>query len=104
MDDRWKARIRESIFYVVPDPDEVITDEVLAQSGAIDYSEEARLRAEFRALIEELDSWPDVRRVVLDALDAMDDASRDSSSDGVEWQNVHDVMGRRVRKALTQVL
>jgi hypothetical protein len=104
MDDRWKSRIRELLFYVVPDPDEVVTDEVLARSGAVDYREEVRLRTEFRALIEELDDWPDVRRVVLDALDAMDDASRDSSSDGVEWENVHDVMGRRVRKALTHVL
>ena len=104
MDSRWKDRIRELMFYVVPDPDEVITDEVLARSGAINFQEEAKFQAEFRALIEELEEWPDVRDVVLDALNTMDESSKDSPSDAVEWQNVYDVMGRRIRRALAKVL
>ena len=69
MDDQTKSRIRELMFYVVPDPDEVITDEVLERSEAVDYEEGNRLKAEFRSIIESLDEYPDVRQTILAALD-----------------------------------
>ena len=104
MDDRTKSRIRELMFHVVPDPDEIITNEVLARSEEINYQDEERMKAEFRKLIEELDDWPDVRRVVLGALDEIEASGKDSPGDIVEWTNVRDVMGRRIRKALARVL
>ena len=104
MDDRTKSRIRELMFHVVPDPDEVITDEVLARSEEANYQDEKRMKVEFRRIIEDLDEWPDVRSLVLGALDDMEASSNDSPSDNVEWMNVRDVMGRRIRKALAPVL
>jgi len=92
------------MFYVVPDPEEIIDEEVLERSEAVGCEEDQRLRTEFRSLIESLDDWPDVRKTVLNALDAMDESSEDATGDVVEWMNVRDVMGRRIRKALEPVL
>ena len=104
MHDQTKSRIRELMFYAVPDPDEVIDEDVLTRSEAVGYEEGERLNAEFRALIESLDDWPDVRTTVLAALDDMDASSKDRPADGVEWMNVRDVLGRRIRTALAQIL
>lgn len=104
MDDRTKLRIRELMFHVVPDPDEIITDEVLAQSEDVNYQVGEQMKAEFRSIIESLDDWPDVKHIVLGALDDMEASSNDSPSDTTEWMNVRDVMGRRIRKALASVL
>jgi hypothetical protein len=40
------------MFYVVPDPDEDTTDDVLARCEAVDYEEGEKLKAEFRATFE----------------------------------------------------
>ena len=76
MDDRTKRRIRELMFHVVPDPDEIITDEILAQSEQVNYQDAQQMKAEFRSIIESLD----------------------------DWMNVRDVMRRRIRNALAPVL
>ncbi len=108
MNDQMKSRIRELMFHVVPDPEEVIeeviTDEVLARSESVDYEEGQQLRAEFRSIIESLDEYPSMRGTVLAALDDMDASSNDARGDTVEWMNVRDVMGRRIRQALAEVL
>ena len=104
MDDPTKLRIRQLMFYVVPDPDEIITDDVLERSEEVDYEEEERMKAEFRHLIESLEDLQDVRQVVLAALDDMDASGKDVPGDLVEWTNVRDVMGGRIRKALARVL
>jgi len=104
MDDHTKARIRELIFYVVPDPDEVITEDVLEASEAVEWDEAEQMKAEFRALIESLDDDVEVRRVVLSALDDMDASSNEARGDDIEWMNVRDVMGRRIRRALAPIL
>ena len=104
MDDHTQSRIRQLIFHVVPDPDEVITDEVLERSEAVGYNEEKRMKVEFRQLIESLDDFADVRRIILAALDDLDACSNDATGDEVEWMNVRDVMGRRIRKALTGLI
>lgn len=103
MDNETKARLRHLMFYVVPDPDEEITDEVLERSEAVDYEEGNWLKAEFRSIIEALDEHPDVRRTVLSALDDLE-ASTNESTDDLEWRNVCDVMGRRMRRALDEIL
>ncbi len=104
MDDQSKSRVRELMFYVVPDPDEVIDEYVLARSEAVGFEEGQRLKAEFRSLIESLDDWPIVREIVLNALNDMDASSDEATGDDVEWMNVRDVMGRRIRKVLEPVL
>lgn len=104
MDETTKSRIRELMFHVVPDPDEEITEDVLARSEAVDYEEGQQLMAEFRALIDSLDDYPEVQSTVLAALDDMDASSNEVTEDSVEWTNVRDVMGRRIRKALAQLL
>ena len=104
MDDQSTSRVRELMFHVVPDPDEVIDEDVLARSEAVGLEESQRLKAEFRSFIESLDDWPNVRQTVLDALSEMDASSNDAPGNVVEWMNVRDVMGRRIRKALAQVL
>lgn len=104
MDETTKSRIRELMFHVVPDPDEEITENVLARSEAVDYEEGQQLMAEFRALIDSLDDYPEVQSTVLAALDDMDASSNEVTEDSVEWTNVRDVMGRRIRKALAQLL
>ena len=104
MDETTKSRIRELMFHVVPDPDEEITEDVLARSEAVDYEEGQELKAEFRAIIASLDEYPDVRSTILAALDDMDASSNEATEDAVEWTNVRDVMGRRIRKALAQLL
>ena len=103
MDEQTKNRFRELMFYVVPDPDEIITDEVLTRSESVGYQEGERMKVEFRSLVEELNAWPDVKNVVLGALDDMKASSDESRGDSIEWMNVQDVMGRRIRKALAQV-
>ena len=104
MDDRTKFRIRELMFHVVPDPDENITDEVLARSEEVNYQDAEQMKAEFRSIIESLDDRQDVRQIVLEALDDMEASSNGSPSDTVEWMNVRDVLGRRIRTALARVL
>jgi len=104
MDEKTKTRLRELMFYVVPDPDEEITDEVLERSEAVDYDEGQALKAEFRTIIESLDRYPDVRSTVLEALDDMDASSKEARGDDVEWRNVCDVMGRRIRRLLADLL
>ncbi len=47
MDDLIKARIRELMFHVVPDPDEDITDDVLTRSEAVDYEGGNQLKSDF---------------------------------------------------------
>jgi hypothetical protein len=104
MDDKTKSRIRELMFHVVPDPDEDITDEVLAKSESIGFEADQQLQAEFRSIIESLDDHPSVRTSVLAALDDMDASGDEARGDDVEWMNVRDVMGRRIREALAEVL
>lgn len=104
MDDPTKLRIRHLMFHVVPDPDEIITDGVLERSEEVDYEEEKRMKAEFRHIVESLEDLQDVRQVVLAALDDMDASGKDVQGDLVEWTNVRDVMGRRIRQALSRVL
>ena len=104
MDDQFKSRVRELMFHVVPAPDEVIDDDVLARSESVDYEEGQRLKAEFRTLIQSLDDWPDARQTILDALDDMEASNHDTPASVVEWMNVRDVMGRRIRKSLARVL
>ena len=103
MDERTKSRIGDLMFYVVPDPDEVITDDVLSRSEAVDYEEGEILKKEFRSLIESLD-FPDVRDKVLAALDDMEASSNEAHGDDTEWMNVRDVHGRRIRRALAPIL
>ena len=86
MDEQSKSRLRELMFHVVPDPDEVIDDDVLARCEAVGFEEGQRLKAEFRSLVESLDDWPDVRQTVLDSLNDMDDVSNDVPVDAVEWK------------------
>ena len=106
MDEQTKSRIRELMFYVVPDPGEEITDDVLACSESVDYNEGERLKAEFRSLIEAMTDQPEVRQTVLAALDDMKASSNEVPVHGndTEWLNVQDVMGRRIRKALARLL
>ena len=104
MDDPTKARIRQLMFHVVPDPDEDITDDVLARSEAVDYEEGKQLKSEFRSLIEALNEHPEARQTVLDAFDEINASADDSVGDAVEWKNVSDVMGRRIRRALEPLL
>ena len=104
MDDPTKARIRELMFHVVPDPDEDITDDVLARSEAVDYEEGKQLKSEFRALVEALNEHPEARQTVLDALDEIYASASESRDDAVEWKNVCDVMGRRIRRTLEPLL
>ncbi len=104
MDDAIKDRIRELMFFVVPDPDEEITDEVLEKSEAVGYDEGEQMKAEFRSLIESLDDHPEVRRTVLESLDDMAASGDETRGDDVEWRNVCDVMGRRIRRVLEPIL
>jgi hypothetical protein len=92
------------MFYVVPDPGETITDEVLERSEAVGYEEAERMKTEFRQLIESLDDFADVRPIILESLDNMDASCEDVTGDDTEWMNVRDVMGRRIRKALTGLI
>ena len=78
--------------------------EVLAKCESVDHEEGEQLEAEFRAIIELLDEYPVVRRTVLAALDDMEATNNEARGDDVEWMNVRDVMGRRIRKALAEVL
>ena len=104
MDEPTKSRIRELMFHVVSDPDEVITDDVLARSEAVDFEAGQKLSAEFRSIFESMDEYPGVRKAVLAALDKMAAADNQVRSDDLEWINVRDVMGRRIRKALAAIL
>jgi len=104
MNDQTKSRIRDLMFYVVPDPDEVIDDDVLARSEAVGYEEGLQLNKEFRALMEFLNDWPDAKSIILHSLDEMEASGREATGDDVEWRNVRDVMGRRIRRALVDVL
>lgn len=92
------------MFFVVPDPDEEITDEVLEKSESVGHEEGEKLKAEFRLLIESLDDHPDVRQTVLAALDDMEASGDEAHGDDVEWMNVRDVTGRRIRRALEEIL
>ena len=103
MDENTKARLIELMFHVVPDPDEVITDDVLSQCEAVDYEEGKILDKEFRSLIEALDHT-DTRDKVLTSLDEMEASSKEAHEDDVEWMNVRDVHGRRIRRALAPIL
>jgi len=104
MDDAIKNRIRELMFYVVPDPDEEITDDVLEKSEAVDYEEGERLKAEFRSLIESLHDHPEVRQTVLTSLDDIESSGDEVRGDDIEWRNVCDVSGRRIRRTLEPIL
>ena len=104
MDRETKSRLRELMFFVVPDPDEIIDDDVLERSESVDYEESQRMKSEFRLLIETLDDWPDIRRTVLTALDDMDDSSHEATGNDVEWMNVRDVMGRRIHRVLAPLI
>ena len=104
MDEYTKSRIHELIFHVIPDPDEVLTDEVWERSWAVGYEEGQRMKAEFRQLIESLDDFAGVRRIIFVALDDIDASHNDATSDDVELMNVWDVLGRRIRKALTGLI
>jgi hypothetical protein len=104
MDDAIKAGIRELMFYVVPDPDEEITDDILEKSEAVGYEEGQRLKSEFRSLIESLDGHPEARQTVLASLDDIDSSGDEVRGDDIEWRNVCDVLGRRIRRALEPIL
>ncbi len=104
MNDHTRDRLVELMFYVVPDPDEAITEEVLARSEAVGYEEGEKLKREFRNLIKSLDDHPEVRSKVLKALDEMEASDNEARGDDVEWMNVRDVHGRRIRRALALVL
>lgn len=104
LDDATKARLNELMFYVVPDPDENIDDNVLDQSEEVGWEEAQQLKGEFRSIIESLDGHPEVRQVVLSALDDMDASSQEALGNDKEWINVCDVMGRRIRRALAPLL
>ena len=103
MDVQTKSRISELMFHVVPDPDEVITGDVLSRCEAVDYEEGEILKKEFRSLIESLD-FPDIRDKVLASLDEMEASSNEFHGDDTEWMNVRDVHGRRIRRALAPIL
>jgi hypothetical protein len=104
MDEQSKSRIRELMFHAVPDPDEIIDDDVLERTEAVGYEEGQTLKAEFRSLIESLVDWPDARQTVLESLDTIEDSGNDVPGDAVEWKNVCDVMGRKIRRVLAEVL
>ena len=104
MDDHTKSRIGELMFHVVPNPDEEITDEVLERSESVGYEESQLLKAEFRSLVESLDAHPAVRQTVLSSLDDMNASSKEALGDDIEWKNVCDVMGRRIRRSLAELL
>ena len=104
MDEATKIRLRELMFHVVPDPDEDVTDDVIEKDRRVDYEESLVLIAEFRSIIEALDDHPDIRRVVLDALDNIEESTNEEPGDLVEWMNVTEVMGRRIRRALGPIL
>lgn len=104
MEDQLKSHLRDLMFYVVPDPDEVIDDDVLARSEAVGFEECENYKAEFRSIIESLHGHPEARATVLSALDDMEASSAESRGDTVEWMNVRDVMGRRIRKVLAPLL
>jgi len=102
MDDKKKKRIKELLFYLVPNPDEEVTDELIERSASVSYEEGERLKAEFRSLIESLDDHPKTRRTVLAALDDMESNS-EHTEDDKDWLTIHSVMGRRIHRALAQV-
>ena len=104
MDDAKRRRMRELLFFVVPDPDEDIDDGVLARTEAIDWEEGEQLKAEFRSMIEGLSDYEEVRCQVLESLDAIKASGNEARGDDVEWLNVCDVHGRRIRKALGEIL
>ena len=81
MDDLTRVRIRELMFHVVPDPDEDITDDVLARAEAVGYEEGKQLKLEFRSLIEALSEHPEARQTVLDALDEINVSASESRGD-----------------------
>ena len=104
MDEPTKSRIRELMFYVVPDPDEEITDDVLAHSESVDYNEGEKLKAEFRSIFETMDEYPGVCKTVLECLDNIKAAANEVRGDDTKFLNACDVMGRRIRKALDTIL
>ena len=104
LDDATKTRLTELMFYVVPDPEEVLSDEMLEQSEAVGWEEAEQLKAEFRNIVESAVPDEDVRRTVLESLDAMAASGDEAHGDDVEWMNVRDVMGRRIRWAMAQVI
>ncbi|QNN20981.1 hypothetical protein HED60_01415 [Planctomycetales bacterium ZRK34] len=104
MDNATRNRLRELLFYVVPDPDEVISDDVLEQSESVGWHEAEQMKTEFRSLVESLDEHPDVRDIVLASLNDMDASSNESHGNDTEWMNVRDVMGRRIRRALAPLV
>ena len=63
-----------------------------------------RLKAEFRCLIESLAEAPDVRTRILERLDDMEASLNEATGNAVEWENVRDAMGRRIRRALEPLL
>lgn len=104
VDEATKKRLSELMFHVVPDPDEDATDEVMDESGKVDYDESLVLIAEFRSIIESLDGHPDVRHIVLHALDDIEASTIDEPLNLVEWMNTTEVLGRRIKRALGPLL
>jgi hypothetical protein len=104
IDQQTQARLRTLMFYTVPDPDEKITDEVLAKTEAVGYEEGQKLKAEFRMIVESLGAYPEIRTIVLEALDGIKAAGEDATGNDTEWMNTCDVLGRRIRLAIKPLL
>ena len=104
MTEPQKSRLRKLMYHVVPDPDGDITDDVLAKLESVDREELEKLKAEFRSILESLDEYPSVRRTVLAALEFLEASSHAAMGSGIEWMDLRDIMGRRIRKAMAEVL
>lgn len=106
LDDKTKDHIKELMFHTVSDPDEVITDEVLAKTESVNYDESVAMKKEFRAFIEGLNDHPNIRMIVLEGLDDLIAVGNQPGGghSSVEWMNTHEVIGRRIRKAMAPLL
>ena len=106
LDEPTKLRLTELMLHVVPNPDESLTDAVLAASESFSYEEGEAMKAEFRALVMRLDDYPEARSIVLAGLDDIAGAAEDSGAmkSDTEWLNTCDVVGRRIWKAMRPLL
>lgn len=106
LDETTKSRLAELMFHIVPNPDEELTDEVLAASEAVTFDEVEVMKVEFRSLVASLDEYPEIRDAVLEGLDDIAGAAADSGQmrSNVEWANTCDVVGRRIWKVMQPLL
>ena len=75
---------------------------MLEESELVSFDDAQVMKLEFRSINEGLSQYPDIQQAVLDGLDDIEGAAKESGATGsdVEWVNTCDVVGRRIRKAM----